>query len=70
VVAVVAGVVFGAAMLVGCGSGVAGRVVQGFTTGAEGADQYKSAATECGRAHAIDPLRTCIRSPPDRESGP
>ncbi len=49
-VAVVAGVVLAAAMLVGCGSGADGRVVLEFYTGAVGAAQYREAAAECSRA--------------------
>ncbi|MGH3787988.1 MAG: ABC transporter substrate-binding protein [Pseudonocardiaceae bacterium] len=49
-VAVVAGIVLGAAMLVGCGSGADGRVVLALDTGSEGVEQYQAAALECGRA--------------------
>jgi multiple sugar transport system substrate-binding protein len=50
-VAVVAAVVgLGAATLVGCGSGAAGRVVLAFDTGTQGVEQYKIAAAECSSA--------------------
>ena len=42
--------VLGAATLVGCGSGDAGRVVLAFDTGPEGAGEYRAAAAECSRA--------------------
>ncbi len=50
VAAVAAGVVLAAATLVGCGSGAAGRIVLDFDTGGVGADQFRAAAVECGRA--------------------
>ena len=48
--AVSAGVVLGAAMLVGCGSDTAGGVVLALDTGGQGAGQYQAAAAECSRA--------------------
>jgi multiple sugar transport system substrate-binding protein len=42
--------VLGAATLVGCGAGDAGRVVLAFDTGPGGASEYRAAAAECGRA--------------------
>jgi trehalose/maltose transport system substrate-binding protein len=50
VMAIAAGVLLGAATLVGCGSDGAGRVVLDFSTGTEGADQDRTAAAECSRA--------------------
>ncbi|MGH3917918.1 MAG: ABC transporter substrate-binding protein [Pseudonocardiaceae bacterium] len=50
VAAVVAGVLWGAATLVGCGSDVAGGVVLSLDTGSQGVDQYRAAAAECSRA--------------------
>lgn len=49
VAAVAAGVVLGAAVLVGCGSGTTGQVVLHFDTGSEGAGQSRAAAAECSR---------------------
>jgi multiple sugar transport system substrate-binding protein len=46
----VVGVVLGAVLLVGCGSGVAGPVVLAFDTGPYDAAQYRVAAAECSRA--------------------
>jgi multiple sugar transport system substrate-binding protein len=46
----VVGVVLGAVLPVGCGSGAAGPVVLAFDTGPQAADQYRMAAAECGRA--------------------
>jgi multiple sugar transport system substrate-binding protein len=48
VVAIAVGVVMGAATLMGCSSD-AGPIVLSFITGAEGAEQYQVAATECSR---------------------
>lgn len=50
VAAVAMGVVLGAAVLVGCGSGPTGQIVLHFDTGAEGANQSRAAAAECSRA--------------------
>ncbi|MGH3871153.1 MAG: ABC transporter substrate-binding protein [Pseudonocardiaceae bacterium] len=50
VTAIAAGVVLGAATLVGCGASVPERTVLNFSTGDEGADQYRTAAAECSRA--------------------
>ncbi len=50
VMAVAAGVLLGAATLVACGSGAVGGVVLNFSTGPQGADQYRAAAAECSGA--------------------
>jgi multiple sugar transport system substrate-binding protein len=50
VMAVAAGLLLGAATLVGCGSNPAGGLVLDFSTGDEGAAQYRAAAAECSRA--------------------
>jgi multiple sugar transport system substrate-binding protein len=50
VMALAAGVLLGAATLMGCGSDGAGRVVLDFATGTQGVDQYRAAAVECSRA--------------------
>lgn len=50
VMVITAGVLLGAAMLVGCGSGADGRIVLSFTTANEGANQHRVAAAECTKA--------------------
>ncbi|MGH3884968.1 MAG: ABC transporter substrate-binding protein [Pseudonocardiaceae bacterium] len=70
VVAVAAGVVLGAATLVGCGSSPAVGVVLDFSTGAVGVDQYRVAAAECSRAsggrYTIEPRRPTSRNTDDQ----
>jgi multiple sugar transport system substrate-binding protein len=48
--AVAAGIVLGAATLVGCGSDAAGHVVLVFDTDTDAVDQYRIAAAECSKA--------------------
>ncbi len=48
-VAIAAGIVLGAATLVGCSSDDAQRVVLNFVAGTEAAEQHQVAATECSR---------------------
>ncbi|MGH3718449.1 MAG: ABC transporter substrate-binding protein [Pseudonocardiaceae bacterium] len=50
VAAVAVGVVLAAAMLVGCGSGAAGRIVLVFDTDNDALDQSRIAAAECSEA--------------------
>jgi multiple sugar transport system substrate-binding protein len=67
VLAVAAGVVLGAATLVGCGSDAAGPIVLEFSTGSVGVEQYQIAAAECGRTaggrYTIEP-----RTPPSKSA--
>jgi multiple sugar transport system substrate-binding protein len=48
--AVAAGIVLGAAALVGCGSAAAGQVMLVFDTDTDAVDQYRIAAAECSKA--------------------